>query len=409
MTLCSPTNTITVIGLNPDTLLDFARLEALVTADIIYGSARLQALIVEQRPNLSSKWHFWQSPMQRSLDQLHQDAEQGKAIVVVASGDPMCHGIGATLIRHFPDLQLNILPSPSSFSLAAATLQWPLQQAECLSLHHQNEECILPHLQQNRRILALTKNRHSPHHIAELLCAHGWEQSLLSILQELGSPRQRIEQYTATRVLEEKREFLDLHVLAIVAKKNTRPMENEQIFVSDDALHHDGQFTKFAFRAITLASLNPAQDQLLWDVGAGCGSISCQWLKCGGKVLAFEQNAQRCQYFQQNTDFAKDCCTLLEGDFRETLPNLRHDSPAPDAIFFGGCHETIMTAIPRLRPGGVLVANAVTLQSQQRLLALRKENGGKLRRIFIEEEEPIAQHLALKPARGVLQYIWTKR
>ncbi|NQY81996.1 MAG: precorrin-6y C5,15-methyltransferase (decarboxylating) subunit CbiE [Alphaproteobacteria bacterium] len=403
------TRPVVVIGMNLDTALDLARLKVLISADIIYTSPRHRDLITKQRPNLSARWHMWQSPLDDSLKRIEQDHHAGKSLVVIASGDPMCYGIGATIIRHFPDLPLKVIPAPSSFSLATAALKWPAQNCTCISLHCGEDHQILQYLPPRQPLLCLTKNQHSPQLVALILDQQGWGASKVTVLEELGNSTERVRPFTAQKLANEKLEFQHLNMLAIVPGRSDSAMVEDDIFPLDHTIVHDGQLTKFAFRAITLATLNPAPKRVLWDIGAGSGAISLGWIKLGGHALAIEQHPQRSKNILQNTKFIQAPLFELYQQSAESILHdfARHDT-LPDAIFFGGALALIETAMPMLKSRGTLVANAVTVASQQHLSTLHQQHGGNLRRINIEEEDSIAGNPALKPARSVLQYWWHK-
>lgn len=400
---------ITVIGMNPDTVLDSSRTEALLQADILYTSPRHRALIEAQRPNLSGNWQMWQSPLEQSLQNIKRDHESGKRIVVIASGDPMCYGIGATINRFFTELELMIIPAPSSFCLATARLQWASQDTLQISLHRGDDQQILPHLEQRKKILCLTKNQDSPNRIADILHRNGWGQSIITILEELGGTHERIRECTAQDLSNKKLEFQSLNIVGIQPIPNRDTGQKSSLFIKDQSLAHDGQLTKFAFRAVTLATLNPSQNRQLWDIGAGSGAISLSWIKLGGRAIAIEQHPERCSIIRQNTkNYTTPSFQLYEGDAEHLLKTVHQNHPAPEAIFFGGALHLMKQAMPMLQTGGVLVANAVTLASQQTLMEIRLNHGGQIRRISIEEEAPIGNFAALKPTRTVMQYWWQK-
>ena len=400
---------MTVIGINPDTVLDTVRLEALAQAEVIYTSPRHRDLIIKQCPDLPCLWQMWQSPLEQSLNRIKEDHEAGKKLVIIASGDPMCHGIGATLNRYFTDCKLRILPAPSSFCLAAARLQWAYEDTLQISLHRGADTQVLSYLTQKKNLICLTKNKHSPKNIADILLQHGWGGSKLTVLEELGSNTECIRTFTAQELANKKLEFQNLNIVAIEPFSTEKNLAKHKTFPTDDDLIHDGQLTKFAFRAITLATLNPSPNAQLWDVGAGSGAISLAWMKLGGRAIAIEKSPKRCAIIRQNTDFYNmPLFQLCEGNAEEILEHLHKNNPAPEAIFFGAALPLIQEAMSMLQQGGILVANAVTLPSQQIVTELRLKHGGHIRRINIEEEESIAHLVALKPARSVLQYWWHK-
>lgn len=402
------TTAIIVIGINPDTVLNPRQIEALTQSEAIYTSPRHRTLINTWQPGLHGNWQMWLSPIEKSLHNIKKEYNAGKKLVVIASGDPMCYGIGATLNRYFPELKLCVLPAPSSFCLASARLCWSHEDTIRVSLHHYADKNVLGYLPQHKNILCLTKNQDSPRNIAQILNQHGWGQSIMTILEELGGSNERIREYPAQDMLSEKLEFQKLNIVGIQPVSQTRQQQKPGFFTEDHTLVHDGQLTKFAFRAVTLATLNPSPQARLWDIGAGSGAISLGWIALGGHAIAVEQNASRCQNIRQNTEkYTSLIFQLLEENADDILDTLHKNNPAPEAIFFGGALHLIEKAMPMLSKNGVLVANAVTLASQNHLMQLRLKYGGTIRRISIEEEDSIAHLPALKPARAVIQYRWS--
>ena len=144
---------------------------------------------------ITGETHQWLSPFERSVEAVL--ARRGKPTVVLASGDPFFYGVGATLSRRIPADEMAVIPAPSSFSLAASRLGWPLQETTVLSLHGRPIDLIRPHLHPGRRILALTSDSEGPAELAALLQASGFGQSELTVLEALGGPHEKISQQKA--------------------------------------------------------------------------------------------------------------------------------------------------------------------------------------------------------------------
>ena len=185
----------------------------------------------------------------------------------------------------------------------------------------------------------------------------------------------------------------------------------------DEAYLHDGQLTKREIRAITLSRLMPVVDQVLWDVGAGCGSVAIEWMRSNPRchALAIEKSEARLKLIQQNAfQLGVPMLQIVPGNAPEVLADL----PAPDAVFVGGglsAGNVLEMCWHALKPGGRLVANAVTLEGDQKLLQWQKENVGKsaasgdLTRLAVSHVESIGKFQSWKEARSVTQLAVIKK
>ncbi len=257
---------------------------------------------------------------------------RGTPVTILATGDPMHFGIGSTLRRHFEPHEMRVMPSPSAFSLAAARLGWALQDVEQISLHGRPVETLIRHLQPAARILALTSDATTIREVAELIVARGYAGSHIHVLEHMGGDRERVSLLTVEDILDGAPDFADFNTIGIhlVRAPEFLPLVPG---LSDDAFVHDGQITKREVRAVTLAYLMPYRNALLWDVGAGSGSISVEWMRAGGRAVAIEQKPDRIAMIQQNAaELGVPALQIVEGDAPAALEGLK----APDAIFIGG-------------------------------------------------------------------------
>ena len=401
-----PSRWLTLIGLGEDGPAGLgAHAQALISASpIVYGGARHLDLAA---PLIRGKTHRWLSPLERSIE--HLLARRGTPVVVLASGDPFWFGIGATLSRHIPADEMHAIPAPSSFSLAAARLGWPLQDVVTLSLHGRPLDLIRPHLHHGRRIIALTSDAAAPAAIAALLTALGFGQSKLTLLEAMGGSKERIGQHRAAGFARPVVDPLNVCAIDIVADVGARIIP----FAAglDDALfQHDGQITKREIRALTLSALAPRHGELLWDIGAGSGSIGIEWLLVDPslRAIAIEASGGRIQRIRENAgNFGVPGLQVVEGSAPQALAGL----PSPDAIFVGGGGSdpgVMDAALDALKPGGRIVANAVTTEMEAVLLALHAGRGGSLTRIDIARVAPIGSMSGWRPAMPVTQWSWTR-
>jgi precorrin-6Y C5,15-methyltransferase (decarboxylating) len=376
---------LTVVGIGEDGYagLGKAARRALLEAECIVGAPRQLDLLPTC---ICAPRQTWPSPF--SLAPVLQ--RRGTPTCVLASGDPMLYGVGASLARQVDESEMLVLPAPSSYSLAAARLGWPLQDATLLSVVARPLPAVARHLHDGQRLLILCNDGSSPGAIAALLRERGFGASRLSVLEHLGGPQERRIDGLADSWSLEEVAALNLLAVECRADADVQPLPLT-IGLPDDAYRHDGQLTNRDVRAITLARLAPRPGELLWDVGAGCGSIGIEWLRShpNCRAIAIEADAGRQQLIAHNRDaLGVPQLQLVAGEAPQALNGL----DAPDAIFIGG-GVTVPGVLEQcwqaLRPGGRLIANAVTLQSEAMLLAFRAQRGGELTRIAIAQAQPL--------------------
>ncbi|WP_095056294.1 precorrin-6y C5,15-methyltransferase (decarboxylating) subunit CbiE [Pseudomonas sp. Irchel s3f7] len=376
---------LTVIGIGEDGFKGLGKnaRHALLRAAKIFGGQRHLDLLPscirgERQP--------WPSPF--SLDVLL--SHRGEPVCVLASGDPMFFGVGATLARQLPATEMLTLPAPSSCSLAAARMGWPLQDVVTLSVVARPIAALSAQLFSGVRLLVLSNDGRSPATLAALLRKCGFGPSRMSVLEHLGGETERRIDGIAHDWSDPT--IADLNVIAIdcIAEPNT-PRLSRLAGLPDSAFQHDGQLTKRDVRAITLARLAPVPGELLWDVGAGCGSIGIEWMRAhpSCRAIAIEADDGRQTLIEHNRDaLGVPGLQLVRGSAPQALTGLER----PDAIFIGGgvTREGMLEQCwSALKPGGRLIANAVTLQSEMTLMNWRERYGGELTRIHIAQAQPL--------------------
>ena len=376
---------LTVVGIGEDGFKGLGKnaRHALLAASRIVGAQRQLDLLP---PCVRGDRQLWPSPF--SLDALL--AQRGVPLCVLASGDPMFFGVGASLARQLPSDEMLILPAPSSCSLAAARMGWPLQEVVTLSVVARPIAALGAQLFSGVRLLVLSNDGQSPANIAGLLRERGFGPSRFTVLEHLGSEVERRIDGVANDWANPVIADLNLIAIECIAEPNT-PRLSRLAGLPDSAFQHDGQLTKRDVRAITLARLAPVPGELLWDVGAGSGSIGIEWMRAhpGCRALAIEADEGRQQLIEQNRDaLGVPGLHLVRGSAPQVLAGLER----PDAIFIGGgvTRDGVLdTCWAALKPGGRLIANAVTLQSEMTLMAWREQHGGELTRIHIAQAQPL--------------------
>jgi precorrin-6Y C5,15-methyltransferase (decarboxylating) len=384
---------LSIVGIGEDGIEGLsATARALVSgADIVFGGERHLKLAA---PLIKGRASAWPSPFARGVEEVL--AARGSQVCVLASG------------RGPPEETL-VVPAPSAFSLAAARLCWALPETALVSLHGRELSRIRPHLHPGARILALTSDSEGPAALARLLAETGFGPSRMTVLEALGGGNERVSSATA-----------DSFVLSGIAALNTVAIEVEAgpnacvIPFStglDDALfEHDGQITKREIRAVTLSSLAPTRGQLLWDIGAGSGSVAIEWMLAhpSMRAIAIETRPDRTARISRNAAaLGVPGLELVEGHAPEVLAGLA----TPDAIFIGGGASEpglVDAAIRALRPGGRLVANAVTLETEAELIARHAALGGMLTHIAISRADAVGGKTGWRAAMPVTQFVWEK-
>ena len=396
---------LTVIGIGEDGLpgLGEAARSALADAATVYGGARHLGLLPE---TIEAERRAWPSPFADGLRDLI--ARRGQPCCVLASGDPMLFGVGASLAREIPANEMRVLPAPSSYSLAAARMGWALQEVELVSVHGRPLETLNLHLHRGARLLILSNDGGSPAAIADLLRARGFAASDLSVLEHLGGPQER--RLNGRAADWPHADVAALNIVAVHCAAHEAAGHSLTAGLPDSVYRHDGQLTKRDMRAVTLAHLAPVPRELLWDVGAGCGSIGIEWLRTHPtcRAIAIEENAGRQELIRENSrNLGVPGLVLVAGAAPMALNGLE----TPDAIFIGGgvtepgLFEACWAA---LKPGGRLIANAVTVQSEAALISWREKLGGELTRIAVSQAAALGSFDAWRAALPVTIYAVTK-
>jgi precorrin-6Y C5,15-methyltransferase (decarboxylating) len=378
---------LTVVGIGEDGFSGLGKnaRRALLGASRVFGGQRQLDLLPHC---LRAERHVWPSPF--SLQPVL--ALRGESVCVLASGDPMLFGVGASLARQVAAEELNILSAPSSCSLAAARLGWPLQDVVTLSVVARPVAALAAQLYSGVRLLVLSNDGSSPAAIAALLRERGFGPSRMTVLEHLGGAAERRVEGVANDW--HAADIAALNLVAIECRAAPdAPRLSPLAGLPDSAFAHDGQLTKRDVRAITLARLAPQPGELLWDVGAGSGSIGIEWMRAhpSCRALAIEADEGRQQLIEHNRDaLGVPGLQLIRGRAPLALDGLEQ----PDAIFIGGGvtrEGVLQTCWEQLRPGGRLVANAVTLQSEAMLVNWREQHGGELTRIHIAQAQPLGE------------------
>ncbi|MFC6937798.1 precorrin-6y C5,15-methyltransferase (decarboxylating) subunit CbiE [Actinomadura yumaensis] len=350
----------------------------------------------------------WPSPMMPALPGLFEE-HAGRRVAVLASGDPMFYGVGAALARLLGPGRLRVLPHPSSVSLACARLGWPVEDVEVVSAVGRPLPALNAALAPGRRILVLSAGASTPAEVAALLDRRGLGGAEVTVLERLGAPGERIGPPPP-----------DPDPLNIVAIR-CPPANPEDAGAGaagyaavpglpDGAYDHDGQLTKREVRAVTLARLAPVPGELLWDVGAGAGSIAIEWMRAhrSCRAVAVESQPDRAARAAANAaELGVPALRVVTGRAPDALAGL----PAPDAVFIGGgvtVPGVLDACWDALRPGGRLVVNAVTVESERVVAEAYGRFGGELTRVAISRGAPVGGFTGWRTMMPVTQWAVTR-
>ncbi len=366
----------------------------------VFGPARHIALASGA---IGGERHVWQPPILDAVPGVL--GYRGTPCVALASGDPFWFGIGPRLAALVPPDEFACIPAPSCFALACARLGWPMQDVGTLSFCGRPLERLRPLLQPGARLLLLSADAGTPGAVTDYLAERGFGWSRIHLLERLGAPDERVRASDAQSDVA----ALNMLALEVVVGPGARvlPLASG---LDDDLFEHDGQITKREIRAVTLSALAPRQGETLWDIGAGSGSVGIEWMlrHPANRAIAFEPRPERAARIARNA-LALGVPELAV--VRQPAPGGLVGRNAPDAVFLGGGASdpgVLDTVWGALRPGGRMVANAVTLEGERALSAAWSTMGGTMTRIGIERLDRLGGLHGFRPGMTVTQWAAVK-
>ncbi|MEV8453295.1 precorrin-6y C5,15-methyltransferase (decarboxylating) subunit CbiE [Streptomyces sp. NPDC052095] len=394
---------VTVVGIGADGwagLTDAAR-TALTGAEVLIGAGRQLDLLP---PSCPGRKVAWPSPLRPAVPGLLAE-HAGSRIAVLASGDPMFYGIGRALTEVLGADRLRVLPHPSSVSYACARVGWPVEDTETVTLVGRPTARLAAHLHEGRRVLVLGADADAPADVARLLREQGFGPSRLQVLEQLGGPAENCLEGTADDWPHPPSD--PLNIVAVDCRRAPGALRLGAVpGLPDDAYEHDGQLTKRHVRAATLGVLAPAPGELLWDIGGGSGSIAVEWMRThpSCRAITVERDPERAARITRNADrLGVPALRVVTG----RAPGALAELPQPDAVFIGGgltgpgLLDTCWEALP---PGGRLVANTVTLESEALLAEAYRRHGGELVRLAVAHAVPVGGFTGWRQAMPVTQW-----
>ena len=392
---------LTIIGIGEDGWdgLSATAHNAIQSAQHIIGSTRTLAML----PTTAAQHHEWPQPFSAVVEQLKP--LHGQPTVILATGDPMNYGVARKILTFIPKSEVNIITHLSAFSLAAARMGWSLPDCDCFTIHGRPAANLETYIQPDARLLILTEDETSIAEVCRRLVARGFETSEITVLENIGGPKERITSFIGNAIPQV--DWSPLNSVAVHCKASPEAKIWSRLAgLPDDAFTHDGKLTKREVRAATLAALSPTPDQILWDVGAGSGSIGIEWMRStrGCEAYAIEPLPDRRAMIATNAD---QLGTPRLHIIAKAAPEAYQGLPRPHAVFIGGgisVHGTFEGAWDALQSGGTMVANVVTIEGEMHLYDLQETFGGELVRVEVSTLTKVGPHRAMKPRMAVTQW-----
>jgi len=404
--ICTGQRWLSIVGIGEDGVegLSSVARQLINSAELVVGGARHLELANKL---IRGRRLAWPSPISDAF--LEIERHRGRAVAVLASGDPFHFGVGKQIAAFVPADEFGCLPQPSAFSLAAARMGWPLQDVALVALHGRALNGIIRHLQPGARILALSWDGATPRKLAELLATRGMGQTRMTVLEAMGGAREQTRHATASNFDIEEIHPLNTIAIEVIAEPEATIVPLA-LGLDDDFFEHDGQLTKREIRAVTLSSLRPLQGQLLWDIGLGAGSVAIEWLlqHSSLRAIGIETRSDRAGRAARNAAaLGVPELEIVQGPAPGALVGLAR----PDAVFIGGGmmdDGVFGAAWSALRSGGRLVANAVSLETEARLAGYFQQFGGDLVRLQVAKADRVGAMSGWRPAMPVTQWLVRK-
>ena len=350
-------NKVYILGVGADGSLPPGGLRLVGEADILFGGERLLNLFPEVKGEKIT--------IKRNLPEVEERIRENlgrKKLVVLASGDPNFFGIAGYLVKKLGKEHIEIIPNISSVQLAFARIKESWEDAAFVSVHGREPEEILEALSRSRKIAVLTDERWNPGAVAKFLLERGVIGVRVYLCENLGTEGEKVAEMSLPELsLMEK--FAPLSLLILL-----REREPARVFgiPEEELAHRRGLITKQEIRAIALSKLRLSERSILWDIGAGSGSLSIEasFLARKGRIFAVERNPEQIRLLKENVRrFEAWNVEVIRAEAPEGLDEL----PDPDAVFIGGSGgrmgEILDVVCRRLKRGGRIVANAATLES----------------------------------------------
>lgn len=376
-------------------------LQRIATASCIIAATRFHDALPETAEIID-----WPKPFSNIFSIIDDKAD--KSLVILTTGDPMWFGAGASLASRLGPDGCEVVPAVSGLQLAAAHLGWPMQDCRIVSIHGRPLEHLRAALFPNGRLLVIPQDGNSPAAVAKALCAWGHNKAQIYVMAYLGGTQEAF--FSGTAADWQHNDVPDFHIIGI-ACDGAAPANG--LAAPDDHFVNDGKLTKRDARASALAKLAPFPKAVLWDIGSGSGAVSVDFLRAapGGRAIGIDRNQDQLDMALANAErHGVAGFTPVKADLSEDPAALFDSLPTPDAVFVGGglSADILALAKARLRPGGVLAAHAVTIESEALMVSAWQGTGGDLTRIAVQHADPVGGFHGWRPLMPITQWVWLK-
>lgn len=396
---------ITIVGIGDDGCVGLSSraVGAVAAAQVLAGGERHLGFF----PQFRGTRIILEDGLAQALDRI-AEATHEHNVCILASGDPLFFGVGSAVIKRIGAEHVEVIPHPSSmqWAFARAGLKW--DDAALISLHGRSREGFLTRLKACAKVGVFTDPENSPARLAALMLEHGETQWQAWVCENLAGPDERVRTFSVQQ-LAAGADIGPLNVLILVRSDPAWKAPAAIAFLHEDEfakrMPKKGLITKREVRLLSLAAMRIRPDGVLWDIGAGSGSVSIEaaMLAPLGRIYAVEVDPEGLEICRENLrTHAIDNVRVIAGRAPEALAGLE----TPDAVFVGGSKgsmdEIVEVALERLRPGGRLVVNAITLESSGEVYAALRKRGivPEVTLLQISRAEPLARYLrfaALNP------------
>ena len=325
---------------------------ALAGADVVVGAARLHDALAGRGATPPGERIDLRDPLGEMLDLCEARRAAGQTVTVLASGDPGFFGIERIMVGRF-GTDVEVHPAPSSVALAFARARIPWDDASVVSVHGRPLEAAVPRIMAAPKVAVLVSASAPPEAVGRALIGAGAPHRHAWVMSRLGEADESVMHTDLAGLAGGSFDPLSVLVLTV----DERPIAPEAVVAwgrpEGEFAHRGGMITKSEVRAAALSKLQLHGSAVLWDLGAGSGSVSVEAARLapGMRVFAVERHPEDCDRIRANAEGL--AVTVIEG----TAPECLIELPDPDRIFVGGGGiETLAAAVTRLRAGGVVAA-----------------------------------------------------
>lgn len=364
---------VTVLGFGlSEKDLPQASLDIIASADVLVGGQRHLA-VFESCP--SEKIRIT-GKISGVLDQLEKEVDKGRRVVIIASGDPLYFGIGSLVTKRFGIGTVRVVPNVSSVAGAFARLGLSWQDAGVVSLHGRDFSAgTVETIVSGRKTAIFTDPKNSPDVVAARLLENGVTASSCHIFEQMGTPDEKHVETTLSEAAEKGFSAPNIMIVLDATRTETPPAIGLGM-PCDAFVYQKGLITKPEVRAVTISKLGLTPGQVLWDLGAGCGSVSIEASRFVSTVCAVEQKKERVADIRSNISrYGVTNIMVMEG----RLPEAAVDLPDPDVVFIGGggrdLGPIIRMAASRMDGNSRMVINTVLLQSLGTAVTVLEDEG----------------------------------